>query len=374
MLIRIQNQNPLLSACIAMWAALLVIGLWPFDFFPRNRVQWLRNGDGIHFDWHGQIYGLQSWKGTQAQGSLALDRAFTIEIWLTPDQAQSWGTILCIYDPARPENFRIDQSLSDLVVRGNFQEQNRRSEFRPIWMDNIFATGRPRFLTITSGQDGTVVYLDAVKEHSYEYTPAPGNFDGRLLIGHAVSGGSAWAGTVRALAIYNRSLTSEEVGRHYQAWIEDTAEELTKEEGIAGIYPFDEQMGDLVRNHAGPMPNLLIPTRFYVLHRKFLTDPARLQRSDLGDALINLVGFVPFGFLVSLYLSRAGSFSRTQTILWTIVLGGLTSFLIEFLQAYLPTRDSSYLDLINNILGTGLGTLLVPRLSGQVRRFYIPLF
>jgi glycopeptide antibiotics resistance protein len=117
------------------------------------------------------------------------------------------------------------------------------------------------------------------------------------------------------------------------------------------------------------MPNLVIPERFYVLHRKFLTDPVTLQRSDLADAVINIIGFVPFGFLVSLYLSQKASLSRAQTIHWALVLGGMTSFLIEFLQAYLPTRDSSYLDLINNILGTMVGALLVIRLSGYLKRF-----
>jgi VanZ family protein len=47
----------------------------------------------------------------------------------------------------------------------------------------------------------------------------------------------------------------------------------------------------------------------------------------------------------------------------------MTSLLIEFLQAYLPTKDSSYLDLINNVLGTVLGAI-APEPIPAVRRYF----
>ena len=363
-----QEYKFLRLVCLALLAGLLVFGLWPFNFFPRNRVEWQANGDGVHFYGHSQIYAIAPWK-TEERSSPSANHSFSIEIWLKPDQLYSWGTILSIVDPSRPDNLRIDQSLTDLVLRGDFQDPTLQSGFRPVWAGEIFKQGQTRFVTITSGPQGTTVYLEAVRQERYSYVPVAGNLDGRLLIGHSASGGNAWAGTLLGLAIYDREFTPEEVGRHYQAWSENRAAELVKAEGILALYPFDERDGNLVRNHAGSMPDLIIPPRFHILHRRFLADPSTLRPSDLPDTVINILGFVPFGWFVAFYFSRALHLPRSKAIIWTVILGGMTSFLIEFLQAYLPTRDSSYLDLINNILGTALGSMLMERIPWAARYF-----
>ena len=45
----------------------------------------------------------------------------------------------------------------------------------------------------------------------------------------------------------------------------------------------------------------------------------------------------------------------------TIVLGELVSLAIEILQKYIPTRDSSMMDLITNTLGAAAGATLYQR-------------
>jgi glycopeptide antibiotics resistance protein len=74
------------------------------------------------------------------------------------------------------------------------------------------------------------------------------------------------------------------------------------------------------------------------------------------DLLINIVGFIPFGFVVSAYCSLAGGIKRPATV--AILLGFMVSFTIEFCQAFLPTRNSGTTDLITNTFGTSLGVLL----------------
>lgn len=364
-----QEQKILRLACIAVWLGLLVVGLWPFNFFPRNRVEWLGNRNGIHFGWHGQIYTTTPWKISERQPDSSANGAFSIEIWLGFDKGFGWGTILSIYDPARPETLRINQSLTDMVLRGSFQDQNRASGFKPVWMNGIFRNRQVRFVTITSGPQGTAVYLEGVGDHLTPYSPVGDNFSGRLLLGHSGWENSAWAGTLLALAIYDRPLTADEVREHYALWSGNSVEELAKAEGIVALYPFNERAGDLVRNQAGSMTDLVIPRRFNILHRRFLADPSKLQRSDISDAAINVLGFIPFGLLVSLYFSQAMRLPRLQAIVSATVIGGMTSLLIEFLQAYLPTRDSSYLDLINNVLGTVLGAIVVERIPA-LRRYF----
>jgi len=45
-----------LIPCLLLWIGLLVYGLWPFDFFLRNKVLWVDTGSGIVFDHYGQVY------------------------------------------------------------------------------------------------------------------------------------------------------------------------------------------------------------------------------------------------------------------------------------------------------------------------------
>ena len=52
----------------------------------------------------------------------------------------------------------------------------------------------------------------------------------------------------------------------------------------------------------------------------------------------------------------------------TIFSGFLVSFVIEFIQGYLLSRDSSLVDLVNNTLGTVLGALVFFIIRRSVNR------
>jgi hypothetical protein len=365
-----RRQKLLQLSCLAMWCGLLVAGLWPFNFFPGNKVEWLGGKNGIHFGGDGQIYGSVPWNVSEVRPDSSPSDSFSVEIWLQPDKVCGClGTIFSTYDPARPENFVLDQSIGDLVVRGHFRDHKDHLGFRSLYLDDVFQKGRSRFVTITSGQQGTTIYLEGVRSRFYPYALEADSLSGRLLAGHSAAGSNAWAGTLLGLAIYNRVLTAEEVSGHYKAWSEASTAELAAEKGIAVLYPFDERTGGLVRNHVAAMPDFVIPGRFYILHRTFLVLPSKFQRSDWDDAAVNILGFVPFGLLISAYFGGIAQLPRWQSLFLTILVGGITSLFIEFIQAYLPTRDSSLLDLINNTLGTTLGAMMFGTI-GRVRSIF----
>jgi VanZ family protein len=82
------------------------------------------------------------------------------------------------------------------------------------------------------------------------------------------------------------------------------------------------------------------------------------------DIWVNVVGYMPFGFLVALALLRSRpERSGLSAVLWATLAGGAISFTMESLQSYIPVRVASNLDLGTNILGALLGAVVAALLD-----------
>jgi hypothetical protein len=333
---------------------ILLAGLWPFNFFPKNRVQWLPQQNGIHFADYGEIYGPEPAPAIERKPS---PRSLSLELWVRGEaDYRTFSPILSFDERTRrtwAERFVIAQSLSDLVVE-QFPDSDTPST--RLYLDGACHEGKPRFLTVTSGPEGTMLYLDGILERAF---PAllltPDIFSGRVLVGHGTSGQEPWRGDVLGLAFYPRALTAQEVAEHDRAWQNHQTRERVEAGDGGALYLFDEHRGQLIRDLAGRMPDLMIPSRFRVLRPSVLSFPWPLRPSDFEDTAVNILGFLPFGFLLTAYLREMANCDRGRALGMAVVIGGLASLGIELLQVYLPSRDSSLLDLLNNVLGSGLG-------------------
>jgi hypothetical protein len=347
-------------AVLGWGIGILLAGLWPFNFFPKNRVQWLPQQNGIHFGGYGEIYGPAPLPAPERNPG---PRSLSVELWVRGEaDYRTFSPILSLDERTRDrrtwaERFVIAQSLSDLVVEGQFQDSGAPST--RLYLDGACQEGKFRFLSVTSGREGALVYLDGVLERA---SPTLGltadNFSGRLLVGHGTSTQEPWRGDVLGLAFYPRALTAREVAEHYRAWVNHQPGELSRAGDGGAVYLFDEHRGQLIHDLAGRMPDLMIPSRFRVLRPIVLEFPWPLRPSDFEDTAVNILGFLPFGFLLTAYLREVAHYDRGRAVWVAVVLGGLASLGIELLQVYLPSRDSSLLDLLNNVLGSGLGALL----------------
>ncbi len=72
------------------------------------------------------------------------------------------------------------------------------------------------------------------------------------------------------------------------------------------------------------------------------------------NAFLNISLFVPFGFGLSKKLREKGK-SGATILLLTIVAGAFFSYCIEFVQIYIPTRDSGWEDVFTNATGAVVG-------------------
>lgn len=109
------------------------------------------------------------------------------------------------------------------------------------------------------------------------------------------------------------------------------------------------------------LPRLVMDTGRFPHPRSYLMDfrlasPARL----VGDALLNLVMFVPVGWLLGRGL-RDLSASRTTRGLSVTAFCAVLSLTVETVQYFLPTRYSSAIDVLTNTLGGFLGVVLAER-------------
>lgn len=75
------------------------------------------------------------------------------------------------------------------------------------------------------------------------------------------------------------------------------------------------------------------------------------------DMFLNVLLFIPFGFGLAEKLRGRGR-SKVSAFLVAYLSGALVSYLVEFLQIYIPFRDSGWGDVITNSSGAAIGALM----------------
>ena len=342
-------------ACGLVLAGILVAGLWPFHS-PRNQVTWSAGGNGLHFGGHGTILSSGRFKAPNGPA----DAPCSLEIWFEPDRSEASGPLFAFYSSENHRQFSLSQSIADLALQSDMREGRYRTLTTRRYVDDIFRRGKPLFVTVISKGGDVSVYVDGTLARTARKFPLfRRDFDGELVIGALPRIDSSWSGLVRGLAFYEQAISPAQVLHHYQTWVEKGRPDVSENERVVALYLFNEHAGRVVHNHVPSGPDLYIPPRYLVFDQAFLLpfweefDP---RWTYWHDALVNIVGFVPFGFLFCAYFALAGRFKRPALV--TIFLGFTLSLTIESLQAFLPTRDSSTIDVITNTLGACLGVWL----------------
>jgi hypothetical protein len=306
-----------------MLACLLAAGLYPFDFFPENRVS--RLPSGFSFEGRGMV---SSAPFPSPAGG------FSLEMALTPaaEPSHNLARILSIIDASGRELLTLSQWMSTLEVAGAGGKRKGGAA-------GALRKGRPVLLSLTVSGGKGVLALDGKAGEPFSWGAPGGDFGGApqvsILLGNSPRGKDSWRGTVEKVAMtVDGSPGGGSVGL---AWV---APRLFR--------PIEPSV-------------LEVPERSYV----------GLNRSFLFDALINFFGFVPWGVCLtglaagSRVLRRVG---RSVTPILVVAGGFLVSLVIELLQVYLPGRTSSLTDLALNTAGAAAGLLLFRLASPPLRQ------
>ena len=329
--------------------------LWPFDFSPSNGVAWIPNQHGIHFSRPGVLV-----SSSPLVVPPSAKDSVTIEVWLRSDENWSLRNVLGIYSPGGPGRLHIFQWDGGLLVSRNYPRDPKATTAAQIYAANVFRRDRSVLLTIASSPFGTVIYVNGEQKQFFpNFQIHAQDLSGLLILGTAPTDFSPWRGDLYLLTFYSSVLSPEEIRRHYDSLSGSNPALSSNSNSLFARYSFSESSGSVTHSSASSASDLQIPARFSVPYKPILQSPfANYEntRHYYRDVLVNILGFIPYGFLLFAFLVNT-RLSR-YAVLYSFLSGAVFSFLIELTQGYIPQRDSGFNDVITNGLGALLGALI----------------
>jgi len=345
------------AACFAVLCITLSLGFWPFHT-PRNQVTWLAESNGIEFGKYGTVWSvgpLNLFAPPESTGR-------GIEIWIRPTRWSTSATFLSFYTPDKCIPLALSQSLTGLRLDMNLYGPIDSVKAHAT-VDEVFGQAlrrrKPVFLTVTSGSEGTTVYVDGSLAGRAPGLRIPGDsFNGLVVLGDSPRQPNSFSGEIRGLALFNVELSAAQAARDFETWAREGRPDPEGKPRPAALYLFKERSGGLIHNQESPGTDLYIPQKYIVLD-KIVLEPFwkefNLTRSYWSSAGKNIIGFVPFGFVFYALIGQL--LPRGRAVTATVFLGTLVSLTIEVGQVFLPMRDSGTTDLFTNTFGTYLGVL-----------------
>jgi len=351
--------------CLAILVIILIAGLWPFNFFPKNKVVWLQDKNGVYFSGQGMI--LSPDPLNDPQQSLLNKKSITIEILIHPTEEPQNGIkrILSIYDGEGSEITFLGQWKKHLIIQSKITRPVGKISHSEIGADYALGKDRDYSLSITSGTEGTVIYINGQPAQTYPHHHLLGSVTSKkigFILGNSPVGKNSWKGRIMRLAIYNRTFAAEQVFKHYQSYLENNFTMRPEKEGCVGLYLFNEKQGAVIRDYSNLNNHLTILVLFRPVKKIILELPwqdFRWNWSFVQDTIINLLGFIPLGFFFTAFLLKASNWKKKIIYISMAATGFAISLAIELSQIYLPSRYSQLDDVICNSVGTVLGILIL---------------
>jgi hypothetical protein len=359
------NLKYLGGICLTILIIILIAGLWPFNFFPKNKVAWLQDKNGVYFSGQGMILSLDSLNDPQQL--LLNKKSITIEILIHPTEEppDNINRILSIYDTEGSEITFLGQWKKHLIIQSRIKRPVGNILHSEIGVDDALGKDQDYLLSITSGTEGTAIYINGQPARSYPRHRLLGSITSKkigFILGNSPVGKNSWKGRIMGLAIYNRTFPAVEVFKHYQLYLENHFTIHTEKEECIGLYLFNEKQGSSVRDYSNLNNHLTIPTLFRPVKKIILEtswNDFRWNKSFVQDTIVNLLGFVPLGFFFTAFLLKASNWKKKIIYISVVATGFAISLTIELSQIYLPSRYSELDDVICNSVGTVLGILIL---------------
>jgi VanZ family protein len=353
----------LTASCLLLAALLLFAGLWPFNFWTSNHAYLIPGGGGLKFDAPAEhskrnLGGMVLTSNPLACRSkdICEKGALTVQIEATAEnegRSCQWRMVELRRSDGT-EAFFLSQWKSYLIVRSFNTPPTKGEPYREIGVFGALAAGRKSLVTIVSGLRGTDTYLDGQLVKNFpgvrllkETETLEGH---KLYLGNSPELSCPWAGSVMGFAIFGKAVDAPRDQKTLQC--------ISGQEVAAACYRFDNDKlnGESIPDLSGSANDLWKPK--YLVFKKPLLGLPNSQSFSLSDVTLNLLGFMPLGFLIFLRLFKTKRMPVRTCLFFAVAVGFAVSLAIELTQVWLPGRDSSLLDLIANTVGSAIGGML----------------
>ena len=353
------RKNFSLYFLVVVSITILFFGLNPRTLSFSNHVEWIENQSGIRFGKYGIAY---TNSVNDDRGGISDSKTFSIEIALKLKKTNEEGYkfIFVLHNGRDSNQLLMGQYRSSIILMNGDDYAHKRNTKR-ITLDTALLPTSTFFLTITTNNHGTKLYFEdrLISEKKDLTLEFPNSGKVILVLGNSVYGNHFWQGDIYGLAFYQSTLTSRDVKIHFARWTKENNFSFAKIAQPFILFLFDEKESRWASDTSGGNHSLYIPKNIGTLERKFLVLPEkeiRFRMNSIADIFLNIVGFIPFGFLLSATLADLGGISRKYRGLITVGLCFMLSLVIEIIQAWLPFRSSSLSDLMFNVFGGWIGS------------------
>jgi hypothetical protein len=329
---------------VALLAALAYATMLPFNFRQVNRAELAPDG-GIVFKGYSTAY------TTSPPSKLAQCDSMTIVLKLETAMRGRQGCILDFAASERSVNLRIEQWHSSLLFSMNNGPGPQRTYLE---LPGAMKPGVP--ITAVMFFDGHTMsgWRSGGTPQRSTFPPGAGrawNPDAIVSLGSTVNGKFDWRGRLWSITVFDRVLTLEDLMGSSPG---------PGTPGALLSYVFTPGTSDTVRDQGrAPVADLIIPKKALGPRREMLESAIDYWRGPvyITDVFLNVIVFVPLGFLTYIVLRR-----RMMGFLIPFLLACTAMFLcslsIEIAQHFLPTRNSSMMDVVSNSLGGVIGAIL----------------
>ena len=269
------------------------------------------------------------------------------------------GTIVAFCDEENALKLLFGQWQSHLVIRTFYFETDKRGPYTEIGVRDILTPGKPGVIAVTSDAHGTTIYYDGQLVRyvaDVRLLPEASNFSGyRIYLGNEPEVSAPWKGELYGLELFDRALKADEVYQRYRSWTNNQFSFGKSDANAVVKYSFANVKDMKVPNALNDLNGLSIPKRFDLKQRAL--EPSIGYEINAEDVIVNILGFIPFGFFGMLWLRQRKRGPIAGIAVVVLLAGFAISFGIELAQAYMPTRNSSLIDLITNFSGTLFGVV-----------------
>ena len=345
------NSIPRTTLALAGYILLiLAAGLNPRSHQFSNDANIQNEGTGLRFQGNGLAF-TAPFAIAQASDQ-SMDA--TIVVAVNPDPAATRGFqfISTITGDHSVDQWLLGQWHDQLLVMTG--DDYDHSEKKPRLTARIDDTADSYLLlAIRLDQSGAALYLNGERVSSQAVgISLPSDFSGlRVVLGNDPDGRHPWSGSIAGFALYEVAMDSVELKELWRLWSQQQQFSGLPTTGAVIFYDFLNAEDGVILDGSVNGHHLQIPDDRVFIAPRFAD--FELSATPTTDLLVNLLGFIPFGYLLSLWLSNRGN--KRINLFMVCFWSALLSASIEFSQAWIPTRDSNLLDFLLNISGALAG-------------------